>query len=39
MSETLSKKHAIHTTIAQILGMQSDEELLNVPTIHTTGCE
>lgn len=32
MSETLYKNHAIHTTIAQILGMQSDEELLNVPT-------
>ena len=32
MSETLYKNHAINTTIAQILGMQCDEELLNVPT-------
>ena len=32
MSETLYKNHAIHTTIAQILGMQGDEELFKVPT-------
>jgi hypothetical protein len=32
MSETLYKNHAIHTTVTQVLGMQSDDELFKVPS-------